>query len=206
MNMETAAERLYEIMESRLIKEAALHRESISPEKTPFLIAVDGRCGAGKTTFAAFLQEKFGWSVLHMDHFFLRPEQRTKERLGTPGGNIDYERFLEEVLNPLEKGVREIVYRPFDCHRQEMAEPVSIVPAKVCLAEGSYSCHPALWERYDYHVFLTIDREEQMRRIVRRNGNENAEIFRERWIPMEERYFAQCRVEERCELCLAIEE
>ena len=90
MNMETAAERLYEIMESRLIKEAALHQESISPEKTPFLVAVDGRCGAGKTTFAAFLQEKFGWSVLHMDHFFLRPEQRTKERLGTPGGNIDY--------------------------------------------------------------------------------------------------------------------
>lgn len=205
MNMETAAERLYEKMKALQEKEAALCRESISPGKVPFLIAIDGRCGAGKTTFAAFLQEKSGWDVVHLDHFFLRPEQRTKERLAAPGGNIDYERFLEEVLIPMKKGAEEIVYRPFDCHRQEMTEPVRITPAKICLVEGSYSCHPALWDGYDLHVFLTIGAEEQRRRILRRNGPESAEIFRERWIPMEENYFAAYRVEERCELSLWME-
>lgn len=198
MKMETAAGRLYEKIEALQQNEAAPCRESISPGIKPLLVAIDGRCGAGKTTFAAFLQEKFGWSVLHMDHFFLRPEQRTKERFGTPGGNVDYERFLEEVLLPLEKGAEEIVYRPFNCHRQEMAGPVRMTPERVCLVEGSYSCHPALWDKYDIHVFLTIGEEEQMRRIVGRNGAEGAKMFREQWIPMEENYFAAYRVEERC--------
>lgn len=202
MKMEAAAERLYETIEALQKKEAAFCRGSVSPGRTPLLVAIDGRCGAGKTTLAAFLQEKYGWSVLHMDHFFLRPEQRTKERLDMPGQNVDYERFLEEVLTPLEKGAEELVYRPFDCHRQEMAEPVRIRPGSVCLVEGSYSCHSALWDRYDLHVFLTIDAEEQMRRIVRRNGAEGAKMFRERWIPMEESYFTVYQIEKRCELLL----
>ena len=29
------------------------------------------------------------------------------------------------------------------------------------------------------------------------------ELFRQRWIPLEERYFSACRVEERCELRLS---
>ncbi|MCM1174795.1 MAG: uridine kinase [Blautia sp.] len=200
--IQTAADRLYEKIEALLQEEAALRQGDLSPRKAPLLAAVDGRCGAGKTTLAAWLQKKSGWDVLHMDHFFLRPEQRTKERLSTPGGNVDYERFLEEVLLPLKRGEEEIFYRPYDCHRQEMADPVLIRPGKVCLVEGSYSCHPALWDKYDLHVFLTIDAQEQMRRITRRNGADSAKVFRERWILLEERYFAAYRIEERCGLRL----
>lgn len=206
LKTEIAADRLYKEIKKIQNQEAALHQEASSLEKAPFLVAVDGRCGAGKTTFASFLQGKFGWSVLHMDHFFLRPEQRTEERLKTPGGNVDYERFLEEVLNPIKEGEREILYRPYDCHRQELAEPISVIPGNVCLVEGSYSCHPALWDRYDLHVFLTVDEEEQMRRIIRRNGEENADMFRKRWILLEESYFAAYRIKERCDLRLEIGE
>ncbi len=35
------------------------------------LIAVDGRCAAGKTTLAAQLQKDLGCNVIHMDDFFL---------------------------------------------------------------------------------------------------------------------------------------
>lgn len=202
MKMEIAADRLHEKTEELLSKEAALYRGETSPGKTPLLAAIDGRCGAGKTTLAACLQKRFGWEVLHMDHFFLRPEQRTEERLRMPGGNIDCERFLEEVLLPLKAGEAVVSYRPYDCHRQEMAEPVLIRPGKVCLIEGSYSCHPALWENYGLHIFLTIDAGEQMRRIMKRNGADGAAVFRERWIPLEERYFAAYRIEERCEMRL----
>lgn len=201
---EMAAGRLYEKIQILRKEEAALHQEQGGsvPGKVSLLAAIDGRCGAGKTTLAAQLQRQFGWSVLHMDHFFLRPEQRTEERLREPGGNVDYERFLEEVLYPLKEGKGEISYRPYDCHRQELAEPVLIKPGEVCLIEGSYSCHPALWAQYDLHVFLTIDEAEQMRRIIERNGADGANMFRERWIPLEERYFAAEQLEERCELCL----
>ena len=49
-----------------------------------------------------------------MDDFYLQPHQRTEERLAEPGGNVDRERFLQEVLIPLHEG-HDAVYRVFDC-------------------------------------------------------------------------------------------
>ncbi len=173
--------------------------------QAPLRVAIDGRCAAGKSTLAAYLQRRNGWPVVHMDHFFLRPEQRSPERLAEPGGNVDRERFWEEVLLPLQEG-RAAVYRPFDCRSQSLREPLRLDPAPVVLAEGSYSCHPALWEAYGLHVFLTVDPEEQLRRIAARNGPEGLKAFRDRWIPMEERYFEAFSLAERCELVLALAE
>ena len=45
------------------------------------IAAIDGRCGAGKSTLAAQLQAQLSCRVFHMDDFFLRPEQRTAARL-----------------------------------------------------------------------------------------------------------------------------
>ena len=67
----------------------------------PLVVAIDGRCAAGKSSFAQKLQEETGCNVVSMDHFFLPPERRTPERLAEPGGNVDWERCLEEVLRPL---------------------------------------------------------------------------------------------------------
>lgn len=170
-------------------------------ERRPLLIAVDGRCAAGKTTLGEHLHETAGWSVFHMDSFFLRPEQRTEERLSTPGENVDHERFLEEILVPLKNGAEEITFRPFDCKTQSLAVPVSVKIERVCVIEGSYSCHPSLWDRYDLRIFLTVDPEEQMRRIVRRNGSEKARQFAERWIPLEEKYFSAYNIQSRCDMC-----
>ena len=44
-------------------------------------------------------------NVIHLDHFFWRPKQRTAERLQQAGGNVDYGRFLEEVLISLHSWV-----------------------------------------------------------------------------------------------------
>lgn len=162
------------------------------------LIAIDGRCAAGKTTLAARLQERWNCPVFHMDDFFLRPEQRTPERLREPGGNVDYERFLREVLQPLRAG-REITYTAYNCHTKKLEKPVLMLPCHLNLVEGSYSCHPALWDRYDLHIFLTVDPAVQLQRIALR-GADALEQFREKWIPLEERYFSACEIERRCEL------
>ncbi len=138
-----------------------------------------------------------------MDHFFLRPEQRTRERYETPGENIDHERFLEEVLLPLRAG-RAVAYRPFDCHTGRLAAPLELPTSPVTLIEGSYSCHSALWDLYDLHVFLSVDPEEQLRRITERNGASYAQVFRDKWIPLEERYIAAYHLEERCEYSLVL--
>ncbi len=165
-----------------------------------FLLAIDGRCGSGKTTLAAALAEVFSCRVIHMDEFFLRPHQRTAQRLSQPGGNVDYERFLREVLLPLSRG-EDLSYRPYDCGTQSLLSPVPVEARGLTVIEGSYSCHPELRRYYDLRVFLTVEEEEQLARIQRRSPGK-LEAFRERWIPLEERYFSQCAVESACELIL----
>ena len=195
----------YRVVERRRAVGLLVHRVNTLPAggRGRVLVALDGRCAAGKTTLARRLGERYGWSVVHMDHFFLRPEQRTPERNQAPGENVDHERFLEQVLLPLERG-EEPVYRPFHCHTQRLGEPVRVELAPVVLVEGSYACHPSLREHYDLRVFLTVERQEQLRRIAQRNGLEGLERFRVQWIPLEEGYFSACGVEQGCALTLEL--
>lgn len=172
-------------------------------QRPRLLVAIDGRCASGKTTLASRLHDAYGWSVVHMDHFFLRPEQRTCKRYETPGGNIDHERFLTEVLLPLRNG-QFPQYQPFDCQTQQLAAPIQVTASPVTIIEGSYSCHPELWNNYDLRIFLTATQEEQMKRILVRNGPDHAEAFRHQWIPLEERYFTAYQLELRCDYCISL--
>ncbi|MBQ8170428.1 MAG: uridine kinase [Oscillospiraceae bacterium] len=173
-----------------------------TPRQGRLIVAIDGRCAAGKTTLAQRLSKVLGCGVIHMDHFFLRPEQRTQERLATPGGNVDHERFLEEVLLPI-KTACDISYCPFDCKKQALAEPISIKCGDICIVEGSYSCHPVLAGHYQLRIFLDVSPEEQLRRIFQREGADKAEMFRSKWIPMEERYFSAFNIESVCDIRLS---
>lgn len=162
------------------------------------LIAIDGRCAAGKTTFAKCLQGRCESNVFHMDDFFLPPTMRTEERLNEPGGNVDYERFLYEVLLPLYTG-QSFIYHPYDCKTQTLKAPVRVSERPVNIIEGAYSCHPVLREYYDLNIFMTVNSEEQLRRIMIRNGSD-AKQFKETWIPLEEKYFKTYSIEHKCDL------
>ncbi|MCL2222851.1 MAG: hypothetical protein FWC20_10930 [Oscillospiraceae bacterium] len=172
--------------------------EELRPIKSPLLIAIDGRCGSGKTTLAETLHNACGGNLFHMDDFYLRLKQRTPERYAEPGGNVDYERFLAEVLTPVQAG-NEFSFRPFDIKIWDLGESRHFTPEHINIIEGSYSLHPTLASLYDIRVFLDIGKEEQMRRIVKRNGEEWAKDFRDRWIPLEELYFAAHNVHEICD-------
>lgn len=166
----------------------------------PAIVAIDGRCASGKTTLAMRLKEGLDCNVVSMDDFFLQPHQRTKERLGTPGGNVDYERVLAEVLDPLSKG-EQAVYRPYRCHSRKFDGKVVLAPDRLTIVEGSYACHPALWDYYDLRIFLTVEPTEQLRRIARRNGPEGVPVFEQKWIPLEETYFSELSIPEKCDFC-----
>lgn len=167
----------------------------------PLLIALDGRCAAGKTTLANRLAEQYGWGVIHLDDFFLQPAQRTSQRLAEPGGNLDRGRLISEVLLPLTRH-RPGVYRVFDCRTMGFAAvPRPLPAAPVVLLEGSYACHPDLRPLCGLHVFLTVDPGEQLRRLTARNPA-RLQDFRTRWIPMEEQYFRYFHIPETCDLTL----
>ena len=169
-------------------------------ENGRFVIAIDGRCAAGKTTLAQSLGEEFGGSVIHMDDFFLREEQRTPTRLAEIGGNVDRERFAEEVLKPLMRK-EEFSYRPYSCRDGRLGDPVPIPRDGLVLVEGSYSLHPEFGRYYDLSLFLDVSPEEQMKRLERRSP-EKLERFRTEWIPKEEAYFRAFSVGEKCDMLL----
>lgn len=165
----------------------------------PCRIAIEGRCASGKTTLAGILSAKTGWSVVHLDDFFLRPEQRTPERFATPGGNVDWERLLEEVILPLEQG-RDAEYRRFDCSKMALGETIRIPNAPVIIFEGSYALNPHLKEHYALKVFMDVDGEEQLKRILDRSNEEKMEQFRTKWIPLEEAYFTGMNIAKEADL------
>lgn len=165
------------------------------------VIAIDGRAASGKTTRAALLGAVLDAPVIHMDDFFLLPSLRTKERLAQPGGNVHYERFAEEVLPGLTSGAP-FTYRVFDCSVMDFQGVCEIPAASVRIVEGSYAHHPALGDYAQLRVFTDISPEDQMARILLRNGPQMAEMFRTRWIPMEERYFEAYSIREQADLLL----
>ena len=172
-------------------------------QKKSIILAIDGGCGSGKTTLADRLQKRYDCNVFHMDDFFLQPHQRTKERFEEVGGNVDRERFLEEVLIPLKNG-EDVHYRRFDCKSFTILPEVIMKPKEINIIEGSYSMHPLLADYYDFGVFLEIDSMLQKKRIEERNSPELTQRFFETWIPMEEKYHKDMKVKERCSLWFII--
>ena len=167
------------------------------------VISVDGRAASGKSWLAERLRAATGAEIIHMDDFFLPPALRTSDRLATAGGNIHYERFIEEIL-PNIGGRESFSYGVFDCGKMEITGECRVGESLWRIVEGSYSQHPEFGDYADLYVFCTVDPNEQMRRIISRNGEKMAVLFKDRWIPMEEHYFEVCGIKEKADLILSL--
>lgn len=181
----------------------AIRARCVPTEDAPgkCVVAIDGRCASGKTTLAYQLALATGAGVVHMDDFFLPSELRTDERLGEPGGNVHYERFMQEVLPALARG-EDFSYRCFDCKTMNLGRERKVSGAGILVVEGAYSCHPKFGDYMTLRVFSDVEGKEQQRRISDRDGAEALTVFRQRWIPMEENYFAEYKIQERAEIVL----
>ncbi len=160
-----------------------------------FVLAIDGMCGSGKSTLASLLQKEFDCLVFHMDDFYLPLEKRTEERLSRPGGNVDYERFLDTVLKPISLK-QDIHYQVFNCATMTFND-IDIIPyhPKIII-EGSYSLRDELVPYYTNIVALQISPSLQIERIKQRN-KKALKTFQEKWIPLENKYFDYYKIFEK---------
>ena len=167
------------------------------------VVAIDGNSASGKTTLCTLLEKLYDCTVFHMDDFFLQAHQRTPERMTEVGGNLDRERFISEVLQPLQQGTK-VTYRKFNCSTMSLGEFETVFPKRLVILEGVYSMHPAFSKYIDYSLFLDLAPKLQRERILRRNSHELADKFFNLWIPMEDRYFKEMNVMERCDIRISI--
>lgn len=167
------------------------------------VLAIDGDAASGKTTAADQLVKKYNGAVIHMDDFFLPPDLRTSSRLSEAGGNVHYERFIEEVL-PGVRANRAFSYHRFDCSRMNYAGLREVSSTALTVIEGAYSLHPKFGTYYDFAVFCTVSPEEQSRRILLRNGPDLLKKFQTVWIPMEHRYQTVWNIPEKCDMIVSV--
>lgn len=162
--------------------------EYLSTRDDRSVIAIDGRCCSGKTTFAQKLKSLFNCTVIQIDDFFLPKHIQNKKPPGEIAGNIDKERFIYEVIQPLTKN-KSITYHRYDCALDVFTEKVHVLPTKLIVIEGVYSLYPEFSSIYDYSIFMDVNQDVQLNRLLKREGKEKTKIFVAKWLPREERYY-----------------
>ena len=164
----------------------------------PMIIAIDGRCGSGKTQLAELIQKILPCNVFHMDDFYLPFEKRRPDWRSIPAGNMDLKRFQKEILAPAKRGEK-ITLRAYRCREGAFSPPLTPPKRNLILIEGSYAHHPALADQYDLRIFLSCSKTLQEKRLKLRQGK-GFENFAKTWIPLEEQYFSAFHIEKKADI------
>ncbi|MCM1259929.1 MAG: hypothetical protein NC182_03205 [Prevotella sp.] len=150
------------------------------------IIALEGRCAAGKTTLCHALGDAY--TILHMDDFFLPTTRKTKERLSEIGGNIDYELVLEsllEIRKAYQHHQKKVILRVFNCATQTYS--CREIELKECvIVEGVYAFHPYFRAQINRFAYVEVDQTTQLARVQQRK---RALDYLQLWMPLEEIYY-----------------
>lgn len=163
-----------------------------------YLIAIDGRGGAGKTTLTEYTEKLLpDFSVLNGDEYF-EPDDNT-----IAFGSFNDERFEKEVLSQLRDGKSEFIYRPY---RWGDEKPLSnkklrITAGIIVERSGSF----AFDLDYDFKIWV-----ETLAQLALQRGQERDEMpleqgyrsWKEVWQPQEEAHFKKVRPLETADIVI----
>ena len=169
-------------------------------EKKPVVLALDGFCASGKSTWASYLSEQYGARVIHTDDFYLPAPMRSQKRYAEPGGTIHYERLRAEVIDCLSAPA--LTYGVFDMGTFSVGSTVTLPFSPVTVVEGAYASHPAFGDYATVRCFMETSPEEQRRRILERNGLKRLKMFEARWIPYEKAYEKAFGIREKADFVI----
>ena len=157
------------------------------PKKPRLLITIDGPCGSGKSTLADALSAALNAPIIRMDDFFLPHALKKPQRLAIPGGNVDLERLMQEVIIPFAAG-QPVDYRRYLCREDAFSAPIPLPDAPITILEGSYSLISFRLIKFGLGSVF-INPEVQQERLLQRVGAAWLKDFNARWIPLENAYF-----------------
>lgn len=154
--------------------------------RTPFMVAVSGGSGSGKTTFVSKLRTRLERErerplVLNIDHYYrdlshLAPADRANTNFDDPD-SIERSLLLDQV-SALQKG--QAVDRPsydFATHSRT-PETVRLEASSVIIMDGIFSlCFPELFELFDMKLYIDVDDDVRVVRRIRRDTAERGRNF-----------------------------
>lgn len=164
--------------------------EAVGANCAPVLVAVDGRSGAGKSTFAAALATAAQASLVDGDAFYAGGLNVRNDTVQERADACIDRPKLRATLENLKAG-RAAIYRPFDWDAFDgslAALPVIVEPARVIIVEGVYSAHPDFADLLDVRILLSAPDDLRNQRLVVREGSVGP--WERQWHEAEEWYFA----------------
>ncbi len=156
----------------------------------PLLVAIDGRSGTGKSTFAQALGERLGAALVSGDDFYAGGT--AIHDLGPQAlADLCIDRArLRSALHKL-KASRPARYAPFDWEAFDgslATEEVVVDARAIVIVEGVYARHPDLADLVDYSVLMRVGRAQRERRLREREGQLSE--WERQWHRAEDWYFA----------------
>lgn len=170
----------------------------LNKQKDKSIIAIEGRCGSGKSTLSELFKDKY--TIIHLDDFFISIKEKSKINI-QKYGNINYKLVYENlsiIRNALNQNIAKVTIKAFSCEKQEYYEKEIKLKNKVIL-EGTYSSSLYFKEFIDKITFLSVSKETQTERIQKR---ELSNRFFSEWIPLEESYFKENDIISNCDLII----
>jgi len=159
------------------------------------LLAIDGPAGAGKTTFAAKLEEELSLKgtvrVIHMDDLY----NGWENALSNP---------LSEILDRISTAHlagREFVIKIFNWHTMTFDREEKIAPTDYLIIEGVGAAQQIVRETGATTYWLEIEPEIGLQRVLNRDGA-HIEVQMRQWQVDQEKHFARDETRENCEFKL----
>jgi len=151
----------------------------------PFLVAIDGRGGAGKSSLAAAMARELPRaSVVHTDGFAF--------------GWGDRARFREQILDPLLER-RPARYQRFDWPTLRLADRHEVTSdVDVLILEGVSVARSELGDPWDVTVWVEAPRDTRLHRGLERDGDAALPLW-EKWMAEEDSWVASERPATRCD-------
>jgi uridine kinase len=156
----------------------------------PVFVAVDGRSGAGKSTFATALAAASGATIIEGDDFYAGGiEVRGDTAKQRADACIDRPKLCG-VLQQLASG-KTATYRPFDWEVFDgslRGPAITVQSSSVIIVEGVYSGHPDLRGLMHVKILLTAPDTVRTHRLLEREGSIGP--WERQWHEAEEWYFS----------------
>lgn len=159
-------------------------------EQSLLIIGIDGCGGAGKSTLANKIKNKFSTvTIVHMDDFYLPSAQIINEHPTNKsiGADFDWKRLLQEVLDPISKGV-EGCYKRYDWETDSLEESHTVPTNGIVIIEGVYATRQELAEMYDLKIWVNCPRETRIKRGITRDGEAARDMWENNWMIAEDMY------------------
>ncbi len=178
-------------------------RDQIRNGKTPFLVALDGGSGAGKSSVAELIARALNAVLVQSDDFYAahisNAEWEERNPAQRAADALDWRRLRAEALEPL-LARKTATWHPFDfaSRRPDGTYPMSVdfvqkQPADVIILDGAYSSRCELADLINLSVLIDVPVRIRHAQLAARENSHFLAAWHARWDAAEAYYFTQLR-------------